>query len=279
MRHIHSWKSLAQTFAKGFSIHHLMTQSAALAFYTALSLAPLIVITLSVVGLLGQDSQKQLLAQISSLMGEQAATAITAIVNSAKERPELGSLAGVIGVIALLFSASGVFAQLQESLNIIFEAESKKKAGIWGWIQKRLLSMGMVLTLGFLSLVSLLASTVLSYFFGEAGDFWKALNFVVSLAAFAGLFTLILRYMPDRHLDWRNAFRGGVVTALLFSAGKSLIGLYLGQSAVGSAYGAAGSLMILLVWVYYSALIVFSGAELTKALSAQEEPGPVIAPV
>ncbi len=264
------WKTFTKAFSAGFSNHRLMTQAAALAFYTTLSLAPLLLITLSVVGLLGQNSQDRLLEQIDALMGSQAADAIQAIIQSSDQRPELGSLAGILGGLALLFSASGVFAQLQESLNSIFDAEKPEGKGAWVWIRRRLLSMGMVLTFGFLALVSLIASTALAYFFGKEGAIWKVVNTLVSLAAFAGMFTLILKYMPDVRMSWKNSFRGGLVTALLFIVGKSLIGIYLGQSAVGSAYGAAGSLVILLVWVYYSAIIFFSGAEITHILDSPE---------
>lgn len=261
-------RSMGKEVASGFSKHDLLTLAAALAFYTALSLAPLIVITLAVVGLLGQNSQDQLIEQLQGLMGPQAARAIQTVVESNDNRPSMTSLAGLIGVVALLFSASGVFAQLQASLNKIFEAEEKAAGkGMWAWIRKRLLSMGMVITLGFLAVVSLVVSTAITYFFPSDGVLWRTVNVLVTLAVFAGMFSLVFKYLPDTKLKWREALYGGVATAILFAIGKYLIGVYLGKSAVGSAYGAAGSLVVFLVWVYYSSAIVFTGAEITRVLS------------
>lgn len=269
-RSFSGWKAFFKQLGKGFSGHDLMTMAAALAFYTALSLAPLLLITLAVVGIMGESSRDQLLMQIEGLMGSQASSAITAIVENADNKPKLGSFAGIIGVLTLIFSASGVFAQLQVSLNKIFNTQNESKAGLWGWIRKRLLSMGMVITLGFLALVSLVASTVISYLFGGEGVLWTVVNILVSLAVFSGVFALILKYLPDAHLPWRSAFTGGIITAVLFTIGKSLIGAYLGKSAVGSAYGAAGSLIVLLAWVYYSGIIVFTAAEITRILAAKQ---------
>ncbi|MEZ0393257.1 MAG: YihY/virulence factor BrkB family protein [Pseudobdellovibrionaceae bacterium] len=264
------WKAFFKELLKAFSGHDLMTLAAALAFYTALSLAPLLIITLAVVGIMGESSQAQLIQQIEGLMGSQAASAIKAIVESADDRPSLGNLAGWLGVVALLFSASGVFAQLQASLNAIWAATGKGSKGLWGWIRKRLLSMGLVITLGFLALVSLVASAAISVIFHQEGEAWKILNIVLSFLLFSGVFTLLHKYLPDIKLSWRHAWKGGLATALLFVIGKTLIGLYLGKSAVGSAYGAAGSLVVLLVWVYYSSVIVFTGAEITRLLAARE---------
>lgn len=263
-------KAFGSKVLNGFLGHDVMTMSAALAFYTALSLAPLLVITLSVVGLLGESSQHEFIQQVQSLMGDQAATAINAIIDSAQKRPNLGNLAGIIGFLTLFFSASGVFAQLQASLNKIWEAEAKASTGAWAWIRKRLLSMGMVITLGFLAMVSLVASAALSFVFAREGQLWTVLNWIVSLAVFSAMFAVIFKFLPDAKLGWKNALSGGVVTAVLFIIGKGLIGIYLGKSAVGSAYGAAGSLVVLLAWVYYSAIIVFTGAEITRVLAAHE---------
>lgn len=269
-RSMAGWKAFFKELARGFSGHDLMTLAAALAFYTALSLAPLLVILLSVIGLMGENSQDQLVQQIQGLMGSQASEAVRGIIESADKRPTAGSIAGVLSVLALLFSASGVFAQLQASLNVIWEAQGKAAKGAWGWIRKRLLSMGMVITLGFLAMVSLLTSTILSFFFqGDGGALISIVNTLVSIAVFSFIFALVHKYLPDADLTWKNAFVGGTVTAVLFTIGKSLIGLYLGKSAVGSSYGAAGSLVVLLAWVYYSGVIVFTGAEITRILAAR----------
>jgi membrane protein len=274
---VHSFSDFKKAAAlafSNFSKHDVLTLSAALAFYTTLSLAPLLVIVLSIASLLGQDSQTQLINQIHALLGDQAASAIDAIIDSSKERPELRSGAGIASVVLLLFTAGGVFAQLQSSLNVIFETTAKASAGAWGWFRKRLLSMGMVITLGFLALVSLILSTVLSFILNQEGQLWQIVNFIVTIAVFSGLFAMILKYLPDIKITWKSALWGGFVTAILFSIGKTLIGLYLGKSAVGSAYGAAGSLVVLLTWVYYSGIILFLGAEITKLQVVPESTKP-----
>ncbi len=263
-------KSAGSQFFDAFMKHDLMTLSAALAFYTALALAPLLLITLSVVGLLGTSGKEFLTTQIESLMGLQASTAINSVIESANNNPKKGGVAGIIGVLVLLFSASGVFAQLQSSLNVIWQSTGKVTTGAWSWVRRRLFSMGMVLSLGFLALVSLLVSTVLSSVLTQNGAVWQGINLLISAGIFAAMFSLIFKYLPDAKLAWKDAVIGGVVTAVLFIIGKSLIGIYLGKSAVGSAYGAAGSLIVLLAWVYYSSIIVFSGAEITRIVAADE---------
>lgn len=250
--------------------HDLMTLSAALSFYSVLALAPLLLITLSVVGLLGESAKNNLMIQIENLMGSQASQAINAIIQAANNNPKTGGLAGLFGILILLFSASGVFAQLQSSLNVIWQSDKQLTISTWSWIRKRLLSIGMVLSLGFLGLVSLIISTILSSIFTQTGQLWELVNFIISGIIFSVLFSLIFKYLPDTKLTWRNAGVGGIVTSVLFILGKMLIGVYLGKSAVGSAYGAAGSLIVLLVWVYYSSLIVFSGAEITRIVSEKE---------
>ena len=267
------FKKAASVALSNFSKHDVLTLSAALAFYTTLSLAPLLVIVLSIASLMGESSQHQLINQIHGLLGDQAATAIDAIIESSKDRPELRSVAGIMSVVLLLFTAGGVFAQLQSSLNVIFETTAKAGVGMWGWLRKRLLSMGMVLTLGFLALVSLVISSILSFVLSQEGTAWEVLNFIVTIAVFGGLFAVLLKYLPDVKIPWKSALWGGFITAVLFAIGKSLIGLYLGKSAVGSAYGAAVSLVVLLTWVYYSGIILFIGAEITK-LKVPSPPAP-----
>lgn len=264
-------KSFTRELLNNFNRHDVVTLSAALAFYTALSLAPLLLITLSVVGVLGKKSQTQLLEQIRNVLGEQASTAITAIINSAQQRPHLGSIAGIVGILILLFSASSVFAQLQFSLNTILDSKAQKSSGLWGLIRRRLLSIGMVISFGFLALVSLVASTVLSYILTNEGQMWQFLNILVTLLVFSATFALIFKFVPDAKISWKDSFYGGITTAILFVLGKSLIGIYLGHSAIGSAYGAAGSLIVLLAWVYYSAVIVFTGAEITNVVATRHK--------
>lgn len=261
-------------FGAGAWNHDLMTLSAALAFYTALSLAPLLLITLSVVGLLAQGSQEQLVSQIEGVIGPQAGEAVRVVIQNADQRPELGSIAGLFGVAILLFTASSVFAQLQASLNVIWGATANSSAGVVQWLVKRLLSMGMVLAIGFMAAVSLVVSAILAFIFKGEGELWQVVNTLISFGVFTVLFAMIFEFLPDRRLPIRETFIGGALTSALFSVGKFLIGLYLGRRAIGSAYGAAGSLIVLLVWVYYSSLILFIGAELTRALHAFKRAAP-----
>lgn len=272
------WKKIKlfiQQLLDNFNRHQILTLSAALAFYTALSLAPLLLITLSVVGLLGGKSQTHLVQQIRSVLGEPASAAVTTVINNAQQRPHLGSFAGIIGILILIFSASSVFSQLQFSLNTIWDCETQTSASWWVLIRRRLLSIGMVFSFGFLALVSLIVSAVLSYVLTNSGDIWEVVNLLVTLLVFTLSFALIFKFLPDTNISWKDSFYGGITTALLFALGKSVIGIYLGHSAIGSAYGAAGSLIVLLAWVYYSSIIVFTGAEITNVAATQRHKGNV----
>ena len=257
-------KSFIGELLNNFNRHQVLTLSAALAFYTALSLAPLLLITLSVVGLLGGKSQLHLLEQIRSVLGDPASAAVTTVIDNAQQRPHLGSFAGIAGIVILLFSASSVFAQLQFSLNTIWDCQTQTSASWWVLIRRRLLSIGMVISFGFLALVSLLVSAVLSYVLTNDGEIWQIVNLMVTLLVFTIAFAMIFKFLPDANIPWKDSLYGGLTTAVLFALGKSVIGIYLGHSAIGSAYGAAGSLIVLLAWVYYSAIIVFTGAEITN---------------
>jgi membrane protein len=245
---------------------------AALAYYTALSIAPLVVIAIFIAGLvLGKEAaQGQLLDQIRSLVGTQGGQAVETMIAHAN-KPRTGSFAAILGVITLLAGATGVVVQLQDALNTIWEVAPKPGRGIIGFVKDRLLSLAMVLGFGFLLLVSLILSTALTalgtFFAGlipAIAPALEATNFVVSLVVVTLLFAMIFKLLPDAEIAWRDVWIGAVITALLFTLGKFLLGLYLGRSGISSTYGAAGSLVVLLVWVYYSAQIVFFGAEFTK---------------
>ena len=264
-------KDVFRKFLEGFNKHDLMTLSAALAFYTALSLAPLVLLIITIIGILGGNYQEEFLRQVQSLMGNEAAGALSLIVKNANTHENKASISGIVGSLVLLFSASAVFAQLQSSMNVIWEAKAEAKTAGWiTYLRTRFLSMGMVLALAFLALVSLLLSTTLSAVLTQSGLLWSILNFVFSLLAFSAVFAAIFKFMPDRNVSWRHVAVGGIFTGILFSIGRSVIGIYLGTSAIGSAYGAAGSLIVLLAWVYYSALIVFMGAEFTRSIFRDE---------
>jgi membrane protein len=247
-----------------FLSDNAMTMGAALAFYTALSLSPLLILLLSVASFLGSNMQDQLVRQITSLIGPEAGSIISTIIENAGQQKVAATVSAVIGLATLVFSATGVFAALQSSLNRIWNIEAKPGHGIWNYIRKRLLSLGMILAIGFLLIVSLAVSTTLNIILAGSGMVWQAVNFTVSLAVFILLFALMYKFLPDAEISWKDVWVGAAMTAVLFAIGKFAIGAYLGYSSVGSTYGAAGSLMVLLVWVYYSSLIVFFGAEMTQ---------------
>jgi len=264
--------------------------AAAIAYYTVFSLAPLLIIVIAVLSLFfGQDgqAQAQLVTQLEGFFGPDSGVPQT-IVELLAERESSGGnlLASFIGFVILIVGATGVFAQLQSALNQIWNVEAKPKAnGILQLLRVRLLSLGMVLVIGFLLLVSLVLSALVSALSGALGnalpgsDFiWQLLNFVISLAVISAVFAFMFKYLPDIEVAWRDVIVGGFVTGLLFVIGKSLIGLYLGSSGVASSYGAAGSLVVLLLWVFYSAQIVLLGGEFTQVYAKRYGAGVKPAP-
>ena len=246
--------------------------AAALAYYTVFSITPLLVIAIAIAGaVFGQDTAKgEILAQVNNLVGEKGAQAIEMTLDNVNQ-PQLKSVASIISVVVLLIGASGVFAQLQDALNTVWNVKAKPEKGIWLFIRKRLLSFGMVLVIGFLLLVSLIISAVLAGIskleispLPGFTPLWQLLNFGISFGFISLLFALIYKYLPDAKVRWKDVWVGAIITALLFSIGKYLIGLYLGRGSFGSAYGAAGSLIVFLAWVFYSAQILLFGAEFTQ---------------
>ena len=250
--------------------------AAALAYYTTFALAPILVIVIGVAGLVfGEDAVRgQLVRELSSLVGVHAAETISKAVASASD---FGSSiwATIIGIVTLLVGATGVFVELQDALNIIWKVPPRPGTGWKLVLRERFLSFAMILGIGFLLLVSLVVSagvTALNTFFeGWSLYGWalQGLNIGIGLLVTSGLFAMIFKLLPDTSVRWRDVVLGAVATAVLFTVGRVLIGLYLGQSSVSSAYGAAGSLAVLLVWVYYSAQIVFLGAEFTHAVAVR----------
>ncbi len=270
-----SW-SMLQEAAKDWVEDKASQQGAALAFYSVLSLAPLVVIALWVAGLfaglLDQDEGtvgRQFMTQMRSLVGQEGSEAIATMISSAGKKPAIGSIAALFGLVTLLFGASGVFGQLQASMNTIWDAKPKAGNGLWSVIRHRFLSFAMVLGTGFLLLISLLLSaavaTIGNYFgsrFPGAEALVHLANEAVTFIVVTLLFAMMFKLLPDKQVAWRDVFVGALITALLFTVGKLVIGLYIGKSAIGSSYGAAGSLVVLLVWIYYSAQVLFFGAEL-----------------
>lgn len=266
------WSLLKET-VKGWQEDKIALWAAALAYYTTFSLAPLLVIAIAIAGaVFGEEAaQGEVVAQIEGLIGQQGAEAIQAMLQNANQPGSGGLWATAIGVITLLIGASGVFGQLQEALNAIWHVKPKPSAGIKNLIQDRFLSFAMVLVIGFLLLVSLLLSAVLAAistlinnFLPELTIAGQVFNFLLSFGVITLLFALIYKVLPDITLPWRYFWIGAAVTALLFNIGKFLIGLYLGSSGIASTYGAAASLAVILIWVYYSTQILLVGAVFTK---------------
>jgi membrane protein len=252
----------------------VMSLAAAVSYYTVFSLPPLLVILLAIAGsIYGADAvQEALFGQVSSTAGPDAAAAVRDMIANASTMGD-SPWSKVAGIAALVFGASGAFAQLQASLNRAWEVEGKEgRTGIMGILIKRVLSFGMVLTIAFLLLVSLVTSTVISAVGGMIlGDSLPVLlelaNFVASFSISTLLFGALFVVLPDTRVAWRDVWVGAVFTSVLFGIGKTLIGLYVGRAEPGSAFGAAGSLALVLVWVYYSALIVLVGAEFTQVFA------------
>ena len=254
--------------------------AAALSLYTLLSLAPLLVIAVSVAGLVfGEEAARgQISQQISGLVGPQAGQAIEGMVAQARS-PEGGILGTVVGVVVLLFGASGVFGELQSALNRIWEVKPKPGRGWRGMLRDRFFSFSMVMGVAFLLLVSLVVSAgivALTSFFEHLVPLpalWHILNLMVGLALTAVLFALTFKTVPDARTTWHDALVGGAITAILFALGRAGLSWYVGRASTTSAFGAAGSLVALVVWVYYSAQILFMGAEFTQVYAARRGAG------
>lgn len=276
-----SVRGLFDHFKRAFTewnSHEAPRMGASLAFYTLMSLAPLVIVTVSVAAIVFGHSgaQAQFVDQFRQMVGNDGAQAVETVLKSSQDK-QSGILANVIGLLTLLFGASGVFVELRSALNKLWDVQPKQTSGVMGLIKDRFLSFGMVLAIGFVLLVSLSISAALAAagkFFGDLGFLpawlWEVINFIFSLAVIAGVFALVFRFVPDVRIPWNLAWNGAVVTAILFTVGKTLVGLYLGKASVGSAYGAAGSLVVLVVWVYYSAQIFFFGAEYTRVATSSE---------
>jgi membrane protein len=246
-------------------------KGAALAFYTVFSLAPILILSIAIAGLFfGQEAARgEIFGQVKDLLGTDAAAAIQAMIQSAS-RPGAGLIATAIGVVTLCIGATTALAELKDGLDQIWDAPPERTSGFWYFVRKRLLSVGLILSLGFLLLVSLVFSALVSALarlWGPAdatGMVLQALNFLFSFALVTLLFAMIYKILPSVHIAWKDVAIGSIITAALFSVGKALIGVYLGNSAVTSSYGAAGSVILVLIWVYYSAQIFLLGAEFTK---------------
>ena len=251
--------------------------SAALAYYSTFSIAPLLVIAISVAGLvLGEEAVRgELGQQLQSYIGKQAAEGVQTMVQSAS-KPSDGWLGATIGFATLMLGAAAIFGQLKDALNTIWEVKAKGGGGVWGFLRARLLNFGVVLVIGFLLLISLLLTTALAamsgyveHFIGVPSFLGAMVGFVISFGVVTTLFAFIFKVLPDAEIEWRHVWIGAAVTALLFELGKFGLGFYLGRASTASSFGAAGSVVLLLLWVYYASCILLFGAEFTQVYARE----------
>ena len=276
------WKVLRQA-VQGYIDHGALSCGAAIAFYTVTSLAPLLLLVIAIAGLaIGRDvARAGVIDQLAGLVGPQGADLIKSIVARLSD-PASGAIATVfLGAVMVLVTASGIFGEMQTALNTTWQVKASDEPWL-SLVRARAASLGLVAALGFVTIVSLAASAALSALGDElamrtpiAGTVLVVLNTGLSLAVFALLFAAIYKVLPDTPLRWRDVATGAGITAVLFTGGKSLIGWYLGQAAPGSTYGAAGALIVLMLWAYYSAQIFLLGAELTKAIGDARAPAAI----
>ena len=272
---IRSLISLLKETYREWDNHQATRFGASVAFYSLLSFAPLLVIIAAVMALVvnAHQANTAMIGQARDLIGDRGADTVKSLLASA-QKPKTGAFAGIVAFLTLLFGASGVFTELHDALNAMWDVKPPTTSGWLRVVKDRLLSFGMVLSIGFLLLVSLFLSAALAFvgkFFGQMIPIpafaLEGVNFIISFSVVTALFGLMFKFLPSTRISWRDVGIGAVGTALLFTIGKFLLGLYLGKASVGSAYGAAGSLVAVIVWVYYSAQIFFFGAEFTHVYS------------
>jgi membrane protein len=264
--------------AREYWSHRPMELAAALSYYTLLSLAPLVLVAVALAGLVFERAavEGKLVTEMNLLVGPEGSEVVKTVLRHARDR-EKGALSVMVGIAVLVLGATTVFVQLQNSLNRIWKVESPHASVLWVFVKERLLSLAMVLAVGFLLLVSLIVSAAIAAFhetalggLSDVAVVLEGLNVLVSLVVVTLLFATIFKVLPDAPVAWRDVWVGAIITAALFTIGKSLIGLYLGRTSIGSPYGAAGSLVVMTVWVFYASMIVFFGAELTYIRSKRK---------
>ena len=256
----------------GFLSDNGIRMAASLAYFTIFSLAPLMIIAIAIAGWVfgAKAASDGITGEVQGFVGHDVGQMIQNMIQSA-HRPTQGAIAGAVGVVTLLFGATGVFAEIRDSLNSIWHVERRIQEGVWSWIKSRILSVGMVLAVGFLLLVSLMVSALLAGAFKYFGSLipvpeflLHAVEFIVSLLVLTGLFAMMFAILPEAELGWTDVEFGAVATAFLFAVGKLAIGVYVGKTVSASTYGAAASVMLVVAWIYYAALIFYFGAELTR---------------
>lgn len=275
------WELLVESW-KAWGTHKTPRSAAALAYYTIFSLAPLLVLVIAVAAFVfGQEAaQGKIVTEIQGVVGVESARAIQAMVEKARA-PAAGIVATVLSLIALLIGATGVVGELKDTLNTIWQGEPSPGGGLLSTLKERLMSLAFVLGVGFLLLVSLVVSAALSVLSGFLSHLfsspwllqvWRVVDLVVSVGIITLLFAMLYRFLPDTKIPWRDVGIGAVITALLFVISKFLIGLYLAKSSIGSAYGPAGALVLVLAWVYYASLVFLFGAEFTAVYAHRRAP-------
>lgn len=274
-QHSEAWRSylaMLRAATVAWSAHRASSMGASLAFYASFSLAPMFVIVIAVAGMVfGEDAARgEVVEQLRDLIGPSGAVAVQGLIEGARHIGQ-GFVASLIALAALLLAATKAFAELKDSLDVIWGSERTTSSTLLNLVRGRILSFGLILTLGFLLLVSLLISAALSAlqkywgaWFSDIAWITEGINSLVSFLVVTSLFAIIYKWLPDASIAWRDVGVGALVTASLFTLGKFLIGLYLGNSATASSFGAAGSLVVILLWVYYSSQIFFFGAEFTR---------------
>jgi membrane protein len=274
---MHLWWGVVRETVSEWIKHNASSLGAALSFYTLFSIAPILVIAMAVAGsIFGPHvAEAHVLDQMRGLLGDAGAAAVQSLLSSAHQSG-LKGMAAAIGVVTLLVGATSVFGELQNTVDYIWKSPEKDSVAWWRILRSRILSVGLILGVGFLLMVSLLISAALaalgawfSTYMAQWSVILPALDLVLSLGLTTVLFAMIYKYVPREEIAWGDVWIGGLVTACLFSVGKLLIGLYLGRSSLSSAYGAAGSIMVLLLWIYYSAQIFLLGAEFTHVFTYQ----------
>jgi len=272
---LNSARSVLLESAKNFYANGALQSAGAVAYYSLLSMAPLLLIVIAIAGIFFADGvvQTQLLSQMNNLIGSEGADLVETLITNT-ESEEKSKISLVVGTALTLFGATTVFAQLQVALNRVWKVEAKPGNAIWNFIKHRLLSFALVLSIGFLLLVSLVVSAALAatheYLNSAVSDvtvIWEAVNLVLSFGLATLLMALMFKYLPDAEIKWRDTWFGGFVTAVLFIIGKTAIGIYLGQASVASSFGAAGSVVVFMIWVYYASVIVLLGAEITHSVA------------
>jgi membrane protein len=271
----HVTRLLRKVFS-GFWDDELFTRAAALAFYSAFSFAPVLVLVLWAVSAIRPGLEQQLVQAMAAIVGSDGAEAARLVIHSAKDRPQLGHLLGMVGLGITLFSASAVFGQMQATLNRVWNVEPAPSNALTGWLLARARAIGVLVGVGFLVVMSFALTTLISLLVPSGSLGWLALENIVALFTLWLAFGAMYRFLVDARVAWRDAVRGGLLTALLFMGGKFLIALYIEKSKVGGAYGPASAIVVLLMWVYYASLIVLMGAEFSHGLA--EERGETAAP-